>query len=73
MELRKKNAPFKLEPRHKEVVKQLSNGKTAKEIAASGGVSSRLVESIVAKLFDEYGCRNTPHLVATFLRKGLIK
>lgn len=73
MELRKKQAPFKLEPRHKAIVKFLSDGNTAAEIAEKGSVSRRLIESVIAKLFAEYECKNTPHLVATFLRKGIIK
>lgn len=73
MELRKKAAPFKLEQRHKVVVTKVSYGFTAKQIAEIGGVSSRLVESLIAKLFEEYKCKNTTNLVATFLRKKIIK
>ena len=73
MELRKKAAPFRLEQRHIDVVKLLAKGNTAKQIAEKGGVSNKLVESIIGVLFKEYKCKNAPHLVYTFMKKQLIK
>lgn len=57
------------------VVEALSHGKKASEVpkAIKYKVSHRTVEARIEKLKLKYNCRNTAHLVASFLRTGLIK
>ena len=57
------------------VVEALSHGKKASEVpkAIKYKVSHRTVEARIEKLKLKYNCRNTAHLVASFLRNGLIK
>lgn len=69
----KEPKPFELHPRDIEVVRMVSLGHSIKQIAMKGDLSPRTIESVVMRLRLHYGCHNTPHLVATFFREGLIK
>ena len=75
MNLRKtaEKKKWQLSPRDVKIVDLLSKGKGSVEVGKLGGISNRTVESIIATLKFQYKCENIPHLVATFLRKGLIK
>jgi DNA-binding CsgD family transcriptional regulator len=69
----KKYKEVELSQRDIAIVKMLSNGMTANEISNQSNISSRTVEMAVLSLRDKYKCKNTPHLVAYFLRKQIIK
>jgi len=56
-----------------EMIEMFSNGKPASEVARELKVVPRTIEGYLAKLRFEFACRNTTQLVATFLRKNLIK
>lgn len=51
----------------------ISDGYTANQAAVKLKVSGRTVECWVEKLKAVYGSKNVTHLVATCLRKGIIK
>lgn len=61
------------------IVKYLSLGFTAKEIASkmksreNKPYSPRTIESYISVLLKTHNCHNAAHLVAQFLRNGLIK
>lgn len=55
------------------IVEQYSNGMDRSKIAEYHKISIRTVEAATNKLRVEFGCKNLAHLVAEFLRKGLIK
>lgn len=59
--------------RDREVVRLVSLGLTSKQIAYQGGVSYRLIENIIENLKKEHNCKNTAHLVATFIRNKIIE
>jgi DNA-binding NarL/FixJ family response regulator len=59
--------------RNVDIIKDYSNGIVLSKIAKKNKLSVRSVEAIIAKLKSEFKCKNITHLVATFLRKGLIK
>jgi len=69
----KASKKFVLNDRDKKVVEMFSKGFTAKRIGELGGVSRRTVEAVVGRLMVQYKCASTTHLVATFLRKKIIK
>ena len=56
-----------------EIVELLSYGFRAKYIGEKIGVNTRTVEMYVRRMLTENGCDNTTHLVATCLRKEIIK
>ncbi len=55
------------------IVSLVADGKKAKEIGDTVNISSRGVEKRLEQLREAFDCVNTPHLVATFFRNGLIK
>lgn len=59
--------------RNAEIMKDFSNGVSKAEISRRHGVTPRAIDTVLSKLKTEFKCKNTYHLVATFLRKGLIK
>lgn len=59
--------------RNVDMVMAYSNGHSMAAIAKKQKLSKRTIESVFNKLRAEFGCKNLPHLVATFIRKGLIK
>lgn len=75
MDLRKLREPQVkgITDRDVKIVEMLSHGKFAKDIAAKSNISKRTVEDIVLNLLKDFKCRNTPHLVSTFMRKKIIK
>lgn len=76
MNLRKKytkGAKFELHPRDIEIVRLLSLGYKPIQISEGSGITARTVETIIENIRFEYDCINAAHLVATFLRNGLIK
>lgn len=56
-----------------EIIRLLSLGYTAREIGKQGGLTERGVVAIIEKLKVAYDCKNTPHLVATFIRNKIIE
>lgn len=58
--------------RDKEVVRLVSMGLTAAQIAEIGGLTERGVVMIITLLKKKHNCKNTPHLVAYFLRNKII-
>lgn len=56
-----------------DIVNKLSNGLTCGEIGFSYNLSKRTIEAHVSKLKNYFDCDTIPQLVATFIRKGLIK
>jgi DNA-binding CsgD family transcriptional regulator len=59
--------------RNVSIINAYSNGYSLDEISKKHKISLRTAEAIVAKLKAEFECKHISHLVATFLRKGLIK
>jgi DNA-binding CsgD family transcriptional regulator len=57
----------------KRIVKMLSHGSTAKEIADKLNLSHRTIEKRLELLRMQYKVKNTPHLVGHFFRLGIIK
>jgi len=57
----------------KQILKALSLGGNSKVIGKELGISPRTVESHIAILKAVHGATNTTHLVATAIRKKLIK
>jgi len=55
-----------------QIVELLSYGFKAKDISKKIGISHRTVEGHIRNILLE-GYDNTTHLVATYLRKGIIK
>jgi DNA-binding CsgD family transcriptional regulator len=55
------------------IVVMFSNGQSATKVARSLNLAPRTIESKLARLRYLFNVENTTHLVATFLRKGLIK
>lgn len=56
-----------------ELVSYLSNGYTVEEVSKVIPKSRRTIETHIAMLKEDFEAKNTPHLVAIFLRKQLIK
>ena len=56
-----------------QIVKMLSNGYTVKEIAEKEETNIRSMEARLIRIKDKSNAENIPHLVANYLRKGLIK
>jgi DNA-binding CsgD family transcriptional regulator len=57
----------------KDIVKKLSDGYTAKDIADEFSINVRTLEAKLIRLRDKSGSKNTTHMVANYLRKKLIK
>lgn len=55
------------------IVSHYANGLAAKEIGEKLKISHRTVESHIANLKRTFDCNSVTHLVAHFLREGLIK
>lgn len=60
-------------PRELSVVEAVSWGCRAAQIAKSLQLSNRTIEFILSRLMKDFECKSSSHLVATFLRKELIK
>lgn len=58
--------------REREIIQLLSDGRASKEIAAMLGVATRTVENHRHHILTKTRCKNTAHLVATFLRATVI-
>jgi DNA-binding CsgD family transcriptional regulator len=56
-----------------QIVKMLSNGHTVKEIADKAEMNIRSMEAKLIRIRDRSNSLNAAHLVANYLRKGLIK
>lgn len=56
-----------------DIVDRLSNGYTCGEIGHDYRLSKRTIEAHVSKLKNYFDCDTIPQLVATVIRKGLIK
>lgn len=57
----------------KYIIKMLADGHTAEQIAFSKLTSQRAIESLIFRTRLSHGAINTTHLVAIFLRNGIIK
>lgn len=55
------------------LVSDLSRGKTVKEVAAKTKQNRRTLEARINSMKDKYRCTTIAHLVANFLRLGIIK
>ena len=58
---------------HVKIVTMLSKGKTYSDIANSTKTNTRTIEGQILILRRKYKCGNVTHLVAHFLRLGIIK
>lgn len=63
---------IELTSRQREVLQLLAEGKSAKEIAAVLGISSRTVETHKYKIMDDLGVKTTAELVRHAIKYGLI-
>ena len=68
----KKTKPY-IREQELEVIRCLSNGYSAAEIASKMHLSKRTVETYILNARLRNQCENATHLVAMSLRKGLIK
>jgi len=59
--------------RDAKIVFHVSNGLSSKQIGEKMKISHRTVEERIASLKRTFDCDSISHLVAYFLRKGLIK
>lgn len=57
----------KIDEKDHQIVKYLSEGDTAKEIAGKVFLSPDAVRKRIMKLKEDFDCKNTPHLVAKAL------
>jgi DNA-binding NarL/FixJ family response regulator len=57
-----------LSPRQREILRDLGNGKSSKEIAASMGISVKTVESHRARMMESLGCRRANELLLLAVR-----
>lgn len=62
---------IELTPRQREVLQLLAEGKSAKEIAAALGISSRTVETHKYKMMDDLGLKSSAQLVQYAVKHGL--
>jgi DNA-binding NarL/FixJ family response regulator len=62
---------IELTPRQREVLQLLAEGKSAKEIAAALGISSRTVETHKYKMMDDLGVKTSAQLVQYAIKHGL--
>jgi DNA-binding CsgD family transcriptional regulator len=56
-----------------DIVRKLSNGITVPEMAIEMDKNRRSLETTVDKIKKRYKCKTLAHLVATFIREGIIK
>lgn len=61
-----------LTPRQREVLQQIAEGRTMKEIAASLNISSRTVEAYKYEMMQSLGVKTTPELVQYAIKIGLV-
>jgi DNA-binding CsgD family transcriptional regulator len=61
-----------LTKREKEVLKLISEGLTAKEIAKQLGISKRTIEAHTANMLQKTGAKNKAHLVAMWYEELII-
>lgn len=54
------------------VVRMLSEGKKAAEIARTMELSTRTAEAYIDRIRAIYGAKNTPHLVAIFYQRKIL-
>lgn len=60
-------------PKKLQIIDMLSNGFSNSEIAEEMSLSVRTIEAYRYDLLEQTGYKNLTHLIASFLRKGLIK
>lgn len=58
---------------HVKMILLVSQGHSASQIGRAVNRSPRTVEATILTLRRKYKCKNVTHLVATFLRKKIIK
>lgn len=56
-----------------DIVRRLSEGEKAGEIALDVGLTERGIEEVIVRLRAKHEAKNTTHLVATALRKKIIE
>jgi len=57
-----------LSPRQRQILRQLGNGRTTKEIAAELGISVKTVETHRARMMEALGCRRANDLLLLAVR-----
>lgn len=62
----------KVTPRQMEIIQQMAEGLSMKEIGQKLGIAWSTVNSQRNKILKRTGCRNGTHVVATFLRNQVI-
>ena len=62
-----------ISPRELQIIEHLSNGLNSAEIGKELGISLKTVEVHRHNILKKTGHKNVVHLIASFLRKGLIK
>lgn len=62
----------KVTPREIEIIRAISDGKSTKEIADALGITVNTVEVHRHAIIKKTGCRNSVHVVATFLRTAVM-
>jgi DNA-binding CsgD family transcriptional regulator len=66
-------APARLSAREIEIVRQIADDRSSKEIAVQLGISLKTVESHRTNLFQKLGCRCVVDLVRYAICKGLVE
>jgi len=57
----------------KKIVLMISNGHTVAEISTKLGIKTRTIERQIETMRGKFECTSAAHLVATFIRKEIIK
>ncbi len=58
--------------KEKQIISRLANGEQGDQIRKSLGIPQGTFANILKDMRLKYGCLNTTHLVAYFLREGII-
>lgn len=66
------NPATRLTPRQREVLQLLAEGRTAKEIATSLGISARTVDFHKFQMMESFGVHNSAELVYMAIKQGVV-
>lgn len=62
----------KITPRQLQIVRDLAEGLSSKEISAKRGMTLKTVGTHRKQMLKRYNCRNTAHLVSAMTKGGMI-
>lgn len=56
-----------------QIIQKISDGYTIREIAVEASVNRRTLEDRILRLREMCNCKTVSHLVANYMRRGLIR